>query len=58
MEWLVLVPLVVLAVALLMWRDRRRGPVCPWCGRPGTFGEDGCADVCSQCGFDVRKDDH
>jgi hypothetical protein len=60
-EWLalvVLVMLVVLGIGGLVWRDRRRGPVCPWCGTHGTFGDDGNAEVCSRCGFDWRSDDH
>jgi len=32
--------------------------VCPWCGQAGTFGDTGNADVCSNCGFDFRKDDY
>jgi NADH pyrophosphatase NudC (nudix superfamily) len=53
-----LILLVAPAVAILVWRDRRREPVCPWCGEPGTFGSEGMADVCSNCGFDFRKDDY
>jgi NADH pyrophosphatase NudC (nudix superfamily) len=62
MHWPVAVGLVMvmvaLAAAVLVWRDRRRGPVCPWCGKPDTFGGDGSADVCSNCGFDIRTDDY
>jgi uncharacterized protein (DUF983 family) len=39
------------------WRDRKE-PVCPWCGEKHTFGPDGTDDVCSNCGFDFRKDDY
>jgi NADH pyrophosphatase NudC (nudix superfamily) len=55
---LLLAVLLALAGALLMWRDRRRGAVCPHCGRPGTFGADGEAAVCGHCGFDFRSDDY
>jgi NADH pyrophosphatase NudC (nudix superfamily) len=48
--------LLALIVALLMWRDRRRGPVCPHCGQHNTFGHDGNADLCSNCRFDFRND--
>jgi hypothetical protein len=58
-EWLVAVgffaALTAIAVVLLSWRDRRRGPVCPWCGQPDTFGPDE-PDVCDNCGFDFRRD--
>jgi len=37
------------------WRDRKEG-ACPWCGKKRTFGPDGKNDVCSNCGFDFRKD--
>lgn len=49
---------VVVAVGVLAWRDNRRGPVCPWCGKPETFGPEGTADVCTNCGFDFRRDDY
>jgi hypothetical protein len=39
------------------WRDRRE-PVCPLYGEKHTFGVDGRADVCSNCGFDFRRDDY
>jgi NADH pyrophosphatase NudC (nudix superfamily) len=54
----VLIALVGTGIGLLVWRDRRRGPVCPHCGRPNTFGPSGQADVCSNCEFDFRTDDH
>jgi len=60
-EWLVAVGffagLAAIAAVLLSWRDRRRGPVCPWCGRPGTFAPRE-PDVCDNCGFDFRCDDY
>jgi NADH pyrophosphatase NudC (nudix superfamily) len=59
MEWLlVLAAVAVLGIAALVWRDRRRGPVCPHCGEPDTFGPEGTADVCANCGFDFRADDY
>jgi NADH pyrophosphatase NudC (nudix superfamily) len=61
-EWLgvvvLIAALVAAAIAILAWRDRRRGPVCPHCGRPNTFGPAGQADVCSNCGFNFRTDDY
>jgi NADH pyrophosphatase NudC (nudix superfamily) len=62
MEWLgvavVIAAVVGAAISLLAWRDRRRGPVCPHCGQPGTFANDGRAHVCANCGFDFRTDDY
>jgi hypothetical protein len=63
MEWLGAVGMVVVTVGIaavfLMWLDRKRDPVCPWCERPATFvvvpGE---LDVGDNCGFDYRRDDY
>ena len=61
MEWLAAVGFLLaqalIAGALLTWRDRRRGPVCPWCGESGTFVA-GEPEVCNNCGFDFRRDKH
>lgn len=48
--------LVVLGAAFLVWRAKRRVPVCPRCAEPSTFGPDGEEDVCSNCGFDRREE--
>jgi hypothetical protein len=36
------------------WRERKE-PVCPWCGKRGTF--EPTMSV-SNCGFDFRNDDY
>jgi hypothetical protein len=61
MEWLLaagfLAALATTASVLLSWRERRRGPACPWCGVPDTFGPNK-PEVCGNCGFDFRRDEY
>jgi hypothetical protein len=58
MEWFVavgfLAALAGIAAALLSLRDRRRGPVCPWCGEPGTFRPNE-PEVCVVANTSVRR---
>ena len=51
-----LLVVVVPAVAILVWRDRQRGPVCPACGKRGTFTAN--ENVCENCGLDIRTGDY
>jgi hypothetical protein len=51
--WALLPALVVGLVAIYLLRFFPI--VCPQCGGRDTFGPDGEADVCSNCGFDFRR---
>jgi hypothetical protein len=47
-----------IAAAVLVWRNRKRSPACPGCGRPNTFVIPDRPYVCEHCGFDLVWDDY